>query len=88
MTDNVIDARERFLSKAILNSMEEFIDNDPKYHPYYLLLEEDGKDYIELRLRCEKLQSDIVLDKAPIYVIKERLENGICVVNLNPRITH
>lgn len=83
MTSNVIDAREQFLSKAILDSIEDFIDRDPKFHPYYLLLEEDGQDFIELRLKCHDTKSDIVLDKAPIHVIQERLANGICVVNLN-----
>lgn len=79
---NVIDARERFLSKSILNELEKFVDSDPKFHPYYLLLEEDGEEFIELRLRCED-QSDIVLDKAPTYVIEERLNNGTCIVNIN-----
>ena len=82
MSTNVIDARERFLSKAILDGLEKFIGRDPKYHPYYLLLEEDGKDYIELRLRCEDM-SDIVLDKTPIHVMEERIANGTCIVNIN-----
>ena len=82
MTCNIIAAREQFLSKAILDSVENFINKDPKYHPYYLLLEEDGEEFIELRLRCED-QSDIVLDKAPIHIIEERLANGTCVVSIN-----
>lgn len=79
---NVIDARERFISKSILHELEKFVDYDPKFHPYYLLLEEDGEEFIELRLRCDD-KSDIVLDKAPIYVIEERLNNGTCIANIN-----
>lgn len=83
MSTNVIDARERFLSKAILDGLEQFIDRDPKYHPYYLLIEEDGDHFIELRLRCAELNSDIVLDKAPTHIIEERIANGTCIVNIN-----
>jgi len=83
MTDNVIDARERFLGKVVLDKLEDFINRDPKFHPYYLLIEEEGENYIELRLHDLNTDSHIVLDKTPMIVIEERIKNGTCIVNLN-----
>lgn len=79
---NVIDARIEFLGKAVLDELERFVKNDQKYHPYYLLLEEDGEDYLELRLRDTTNNHDIVLDKAKICVYHERMQNGSPLFNV------
>lgn len=77
MTGTVIDARAQFLGKALIDRLESMIENDKNYHCYCLHIEEDGKDFLELRLRdFSSKKGDIVIDRAPMLVYHERKENG------------
>ena len=76
MTGTVIDARAQFLSKALIDRLEMLIKKDDNYHCYCLHIEEDGEDFLELRLRDISAKADIVIDRAPMLVYHERKENG------------
>lgn len=84
MSNNVIDARELFLGKALLNALDAKISAyKHQYHSYYLLIEEDGEDFIELRLHDLNEDTHIVIDKAPMIVYRERYENGKQLFEIN-----
>lgn len=74
--DNVINARSHFLGKVLLDTLEKMTQQQLHLHPYYLLLEEDGEDYIELRIKDIKTNVHTVIDKAPIIVYNDRYVNG------------
>jgi len=76
MTDNIIDARVQFLSKALIDRLEVMIQKQCNYHCYCLHLEEDGEDFIELRIKDIENNVHTVIDKAPVLVYSNRYENG------------
>jgi hypothetical protein len=77
MQNNIIDAREMFLGRALLAALDAKINAyKEQYRSYYLLVEEYGEDFIELRLHDLNEDMHIVIDKAPMIVYLERQENG------------
>jgi hypothetical protein len=77
MTNNIIDARELFMGKILLNTLDAMIEKHADvYHSYYLLIEEDGEDFIELRLHDMNADMHIVIDRAPILTYEGRYKNG------------
>jgi hypothetical protein len=77
MSDTVIDARELFMGKMLLNTLDAMIAKHiDSYNSYYLLVEEDGEDFIELRLHDIQADMHIVVDRAPVLTYEERYKNG------------
>jgi hypothetical protein len=76
LDDNIIDARTYFLGKALMDNLEERTQDEVHLHPYYLLLEEDGKDFIELRVKDIRTNIHIVIDKSPVGIYNDRYNNG------------
>lgn len=75
--DNIIDARDIFVGKMLLNTLDAMIEQHlDTYHSYYLLVEEDGENFLELRLYDTNADMHIVIDKAPIFTYEERYRNG------------
>jgi len=78
MTNNIVDARSYFLGKAMLDTLDAMLQdhNQLNYHAYYLLLEEDGTDYIELRIKDINTNIHTLIDKSPVVVLNDRHTNG------------
>ena len=78
MTNNIVDARSYFLGKAMLDTLDVMLQahNQLNYHAYYLLLEEDGMDYIELRIKDINTNIHTLIDKSPVMVLNDRHING------------
>lgn len=76
MTDNIVDARDTFIGKSLIDHLEKLINYDPKYHVYCLLLEENNQHFIELRMKEVNTDVHTVIDKAPTIVYQERKKNG------------
>ena len=78
MRNNVIDSRSYFLGKAMLDTLDNMLVNSKQLHlhAYYLLLEEDGMDYIELRIKDVNTNIHTLIDKSPVIVLNDRYTNG------------
>jgi hypothetical protein len=78
MKNNIIEAQSYFLGKVMLDTLDEMLieSNQPHYHPYYLLLEEDGEDFIELRIKDINTNIHTLIDKTPVMVLNDRHNNG------------
>ncbi len=78
MKNNVIDAGSYFIGKVMLDTLDEMLksSNQLHYHPYYLLLEEDGEDFIELRIKDINTNVHTLIDKTPLIVLNDRYKNG------------
>ena len=78
MKNNIIEAQSYFLGKVMLDTLDEMLveSNQQHYHPYYLLLEEDGEDFIELRIKDINTNIHTLIDKTPVMVLNDRHNNG------------
>jgi hypothetical protein len=78
MKSNVIDARADFLGKMLLDRLDKLTESHKdRYSSFLLIVNEDGKDYIELYLKDLEDKSLIVVDRAPVEVYQERVESNV-----------
>jgi len=78
MKSNVIDARSRFIGKMLLDKLDKMTDDHKeRYYSFLLIVDEDGKDYIELCLKDLEDNSVIVIDRAPVEIYQKRVENKV-----------
>jgi hypothetical protein len=78
MKSNVIDARADFLGKMLLDRLDKLTESHKdRYSSFLLIVNEDGKDYIELYLKDLEDKSVIVVDRAPVEVYQQRVESKV-----------